>query len=354
MKKQRSIAPPSNSETTKANGPVTRRTFLMGAGALAIAGVVASPKGVGTALASPLRRPAASPGKEGSITVMTLGGGIFGLPYLNLKSQFEKETGISVNLVQMGASEEDDQVGAILAARNSEYDVLQIDPSLLAGFAAGHNLVPMNDALPSSFVTEVVADVAPGIIKEWTVNGALMGLPTEGNCEQGQVNKKYLAELGLPVPQTWDQLLSGAQKAVAAKKGIYGFDGNMERTLYAVPTWLPIFWGNGGELWDESYEPQLTSPAALDALELLLDLVKTMPPGGASYIEAQATKAMAAGLTVYNPDGWIPDPFTTSSPPVTAELEGAGNALRDSASCQRTGRPRPWYFRLLEEEDARG
>ena len=309
-------------DTPVAEHPVTRRQFLLGVGAVAVAGAASGGLPGKTLLGSGQRSQRSAAKKGGKISVLTLGGGIFGLPYLHLTPQFEKDTGITVNLVQEGALQSNAESAAIAASHNSAYDVLQIDLSILAGFAAGHLFKPIEDYIPSSFMKSYVADVYPVWMDVMTYKGTVWGLPTEANSEQGQVNSKYLKELGLKVPQTWDELLSGAQKVVKAKKGIYGFDGNMQSTTYAVATWLPIFWGNGGVLWDEAYEPQFTSKVALDSLELLLELAATMPPGGASYIEAQETKAMAGGLCTYNPDGWIPDPFTTSTEPVKSELAG--------------------------------
>ena len=123
--------------------------------------------------------------------------------------------------------------------------------------------------------------------------GKTFGLATIGNCQRFVYNSGHLKSVGLDVPQTWDQLLTAAQKVVDPSANRFGFVAGTERLAKALSVWLPIFWANGGVLFDEKMKPVFADKTGIDALVFLLKLVKTMPNGGPAYTEADETKAMA-------------------------------------------------------------
>ena len=71
--------------------------------------------------------------------------------------------------------------------------------------------------------------------------------------------------------------------------------------MKATGVWLPIFISNGGEVFDETMHPQLNSQAGYDALNMLLALVETMPPGGAAFTEGDEIKSIATGTSHARP-----------------------------------------------------
>jgi ABC-type glycerol-3-phosphate transport system substrate-binding protein len=69
--------------------------------------------------------------------------------------------------------------------------------------------------------------------------------------------------------------------------------------------------------------PIFADQNGVDTLAFLLELVKTMPPGGAAYTESDEVKAMATGLGTLDPVAWIPDAHVTADAKVKAELVSA-------------------------------
>jgi len=110
---------------------------------------------------------------------------------------------------------------------------------------------------------------------------------------------------------------------VDPSKNRYGFVAGTERLVKAFSVWLPIYWANGGVLFDQKMKPIFGDQTGVDALTLLLELVKTMPTGGPSYTEADETKAMATGLGTLDPVAWIPDAITTADAATQAQLRSA-------------------------------
>lgn len=297
---------------------VTRRKFLMGVAGAAAAGLGLAACG---APGPASKRSSASSGTHQPLTVLTLGTGIFGSPFTALTPTFEHVSGATVKLVTMGYTQEVAQENAIFVSHSSEFDVLQVDPSLLPGFASGGHLAPIEPYLSSGFLAGYKADVPETLLSMYSHQGTLLALATIGNSEQGQYNSSILSAAGLKVPTTWEEMLSGSLSIRRLAPTRYGYVTAMTASDYALPSWLPVLWGNGGDLFSPDWEPQVTTTVAQESFALFLDLVHTGPPGAGSFHQSEETKAMAAGLCAYNPVSWVPDPFTVAPPAVGHELK---------------------------------
>ena len=273
----------------------------------------------GTAVAAPwVRRAGAA---KPTINVLTLGEGIFGDPFIKLAGEFTAATGIKVNNVTMGYGESMQKQAAVFAAQSDELDVVQVDYMFLKGFARSGHLAPLSDGLiPTAQVDDYFSDT-PATSKEvWSHDGSLYGMATIGNCQNFIYNKGLLADAGVEAPDSWPDLLTAAQKVVSADKNRYGFVSGTERLTKAVLVWLPIAWANGAELFDEQWKPVFNSGTGSDALAFLLELMKTMPPGGGAYTESDEVKSLATGLAALAPMSWIPDSIKTATPEVKPNL----------------------------------
>ena len=254
------------------------------------------------------------------ITVMTLGEGIFGSPFVNLADEFTAETGIPVNMVTMGYDEEIVKTNAAFAAKSDEYDVIQADYIFVKGYAKAGHLEPLDNWISAEELDDYFSDVPESVKEMYDWEGRPVGMGTIGNSQKFVYNKAALEANGLAVPTTWDELLSAAETIKAAgDQG--GFTAGLERLVKATGVWLPIFIANGGEVFDETMHPQLNSQAGYDALNMLLALVETMPPGGAAFTEGDEIKSIATGTATLDPVAWVPDGFTTATPEIQAQLE---------------------------------
>ena len=297
----------------KPNGTsgISRRNIIKGAAALSGA----------SAIGAALPRPALAQNK--SISVLTLSQGIFGQPFVDLTPEFTKQTGIKVNLITMGYNEAIQKQIAAFAARSDAYDVVQVDSIFIKGFAKSGHIQPLDSLIPNAELSDYFSDI-PGTFKDmYSDDGKTYGMATIGNCQRFIYNQAHLESVELSAPETWEGLLAAAQKVVDPSKNRYGFVAGTERLIKAFSVWLPIYWANGGQLFDQKMQPIFGDATGLDALNLLLELVKTMPTGGASYTEGDEVKAMATGLGALDPVAWIPDAITTADATTQTQLRSA-------------------------------
>lgn len=144
--------------------------------------------------------------------------------------KFTETTGI---LVTVESNRDSTAVLRTRVAAGSPPDVALIPrPGLLAEFARAGNVVPLVNAdgtaglIDSSVLTD---NYAQGIIDLGNVDGAIYGILAKANSKSTIWYKPAsLAELGMEVPTTWDELLAVQAAYVAAGKtpwSIGGADG---------------------------------------------------------------------------------------------------------------------------------
>lgn len=267
-----------------------------------------------------------------TINVLTLGQGIFGDPFVKLSSEFTKETGIKVNNVTMGYNELMQKQAAVFAAKGTDLDVVGVDYMFLKGYAKAGHLAPLDPLIPKAELDDYYSDTPANLKAVWTLDGQTYGLATVGNCQNFIYNAGHLSEAGLQPPDTWNDLLSAAQKVVDPAKSRYGFVAGTERLTKAVTVWLPMYWANGGEIFDDTMHPIFASDTGVKSLEFLLELVKTMPPGGGAFTESDEVKSMAVGLATLDPASWIPDAIKNADdktrPNLKTKVAPMGSARR--------------------------
>jgi len=105
-----------------------------------------------------------------------------------------------------------------------------------------------------------------GILQSSSWHGKNYGLPNNSNCLGLYYNADMLEQAGVQPPVTWDELRSTARKLT--KDGVYGFATAATKTMEGTFEFLP-FLREAGADWDT-----LDSPAATQALQFLVDLIK--------------------------------------------------------------------------------
>jgi multiple sugar transport system substrate-binding protein len=267
-----------------------------------------------------------------TINVLTLGEGIFGDPFVKLSGEFTKATGIKVNNVTMGYNESMQKQAAVFAARGTDLDVVGVDYMFLKGYAKAGHLAALDKLMPSAQLEDYYSDTPASLKAVWTLEGQTYGLATVGNCQNFIYNAGHLADSGLQPPDTWDDLLKAAQKVVDPAKKRFGFVAGTERLTKAVTVWLPMYWANGGEIFDDKMHPIFASDTGVHSLEFLLELMKTMPPGGGAYTESDEVKALSVGLATLDPSSWIPDSIKNADdatrPNLKTKVAPSGSARR--------------------------
>ena len=106
----------------------------------------------------------------------------------------------------------------------------------------------------------------------------------------------YRTDLIPKAPETWDEFKEIALKVTDAGKGIYGtqFAGKEEALsgrFYEVLT------AEGGQLFNDKWEPTFNSAAGVKAIQMFADLykAKAMPPDMTNYLWEEVAKNFANG-----------------------------------------------------------
>ena len=139
------------------------------------------------------------------------------------------------------------------------------------------------DFVESGALSEVPAALTQNLINDCyaPVLGALRsgnkfyGVPVEFNNEYGGmlVNKPRFQQLGIPYPQTWDDIINVARRTTVRRGDIFdvrGIDFATNDTL--TYTFLSMILSRGGQYWVNN-RFRFNTPQAIEALQTLVDYV---------------------------------------------------------------------------------
>jgi multiple sugar transport system substrate-binding protein len=212
----------------------------------------------------------------------------------NLKDFEAANPGIKVQLTDFPWTEYENAL--VLRMRNkTETDVIYGGQDWLPAWAAAGFLAPLDDVAPEK-IAELKKDLAPFALSDVTYNGKVYGLPYYADTISLLYNKKILADAGIAVPQTWEEVTAAAEKLKA---------GGMEFPIaYEYNAELPNFYdqfiagvySRGGDMFDKDLNPLFADPnsAAYKQLAWIADTYKK----GVVYNEPNLSNivtAMGAG-----------------------------------------------------------
>jgi multiple sugar transport system substrate-binding protein len=189
----------------------------------------------------------------------------------NIAADFEKDTGIHVDLQTLSWDDIRPKLVTALIAGTAPADVTEFDWSWTGQFAAADWYLPLNDVIDK----DTVADI--GVAKIFTVNGNLLGVPYTNDFRVMLVNKKHFADAGITkMPTTLDELVADAKQIKA--KGItqYPIGLPLSPTEGASTSWYLLTKAEGGDLFDKDWKPLFLTPdsAGYKAMALELQLLK--------------------------------------------------------------------------------
>ena len=155
-------------------------------------------------------------------------------------------------------------------------DVAYVGQDWLPGWASAGFLAPLDDVAPKDVLDDLKADMAGFAKADMTYKGKLYGLPYYADTISFLYNKKILADKGIAVPGTWDEVMAAAEKLKA--------DGMEHPISYEYSQELPNFfdafvaqvYGRGGEMFDADGKAIFDDPNndAYKQLQWLADAFK--------------------------------------------------------------------------------
>jgi multiple sugar transport system substrate-binding protein len=215
----------------------------------------------------------------------------------NIAAEFEKDTGIHVDLQTLTWDDIRPKLVTALIAGTAPADVTEFDWSWTGQFSAADWYLPLDGLIDPATVSDI------GVANIFTVNGKLLGIPYTNDFRVMLVNKKQFADAGITkMPTTLDELFEDAKQIKA--KGIvqYPVGLPLSPTEGASTSWYLLTKAFGGDLFDKDFKPLFTTPdsAGYKALEFELKLLKEglVDPASTGLKDSQINDNMfAKGLT---------------------------------------------------------
>ena len=197
--------------------------------------------------------------------------------------EFEKESGLTVKLTQLGEDQLSDQYNVKLNAGATDLDVLMYRP-LQEGrqFAKYGYLMDLSEKVKSN------ADYAWDDFQEGPINAVkyddkVVGVPLTTERECLYYRKDVLAKIGASAPpKTLDELFEMATKAKAQGGGMAGFVARTGKTA-AVTQFSSYLYSYGGDFHSEDGKTaSVNTPEAKKAYEMYGKLIREAGPANVS------------------------------------------------------------------------
>jgi multiple sugar transport system substrate-binding protein len=222
-------------------------------------------------------------GSSGSDTVrVTLANHVWTENIKKALPEFEKETGLKVEVTQLGEDQLSDQYNVKLNAGSSDIDVMMYRP-LQEGklFAKNGYLADISDKVKSDSDWNW-SDFQAGPVTSTTYKDKVVGVPLITEQEVLYYRKDLLEKAGIEKPPaTLDELKADAAKIAQQNPGIAGFVARTGKSP-AVTQFSSFLYSFGGDFIDDSGKATIDTDAAKQAYAFYGGLIKDYGPKNVS------------------------------------------------------------------------
>lgn len=231
--------------------------------------------------------------------------------------QFTRETGIRVNVDLMPYDSLVQKITIDTTTGTRQYDVFWMEPTWLGRFK--DEFEPLEKYMNDPEIGIDLNDFDPVFLEQTVIyDGHIYGLPFDACLLLLAYREDVYRELGLKVPETWDEYLENV-KIIDAKTGMRGVSLMGKRGQPVFYEYASYMWGFGAEFFDENMKPTVNSPHAIKALEYMIELSKYAPAGVETFgWEESATEFLQGRVAhAFIFTDWVPtlkDPGSCVAP----------------------------------------
>ena len=250
--------------------------------------------------AESLSRPESLKGKTIYMAMISVPGIPQALSHLG---EFERETGIKVNIEMLPEKTLREKTTADLAFGTGIYDGIMYGLMYVTPYAEGKMLMPLDQFIknedPAYLKRIKIDDYIKRALDVNSYGGSLYGLPFYAESTFLFYRKDLFAEAGLTEPRSVKDIWNAAEK-LTKKPNLYGI---VMRGLRGgglnVYTWTGWLWGYGGKFFDKNMKPVLDSTEVIASVKSYAGILKKYgPPGVAGFdwsaVRTYATEGRAA------------------------------------------------------------
>ena len=251
-------------------GNLSRRSLLAGSGALAVfAATGCSTGGTG------------APAQQASTTVrVTLANHVWTENVKKAISEFEKASGLRLEITQLAEDQLSDQYNVKLNAGTSEIDVMMYRPLQEGRLFAQNNYLADLTAKAKGDSAWALTDFQPSPLSATTFKDKVVGVPIITEREVLYYRKDLLAKHGISVPKTLDELEAAAKKIKEAE-GMAGFVARTGKSP-AVTQFSSFLYSMGGDWVDSAGKASVNTDAAKKAYAFYGGLIRNYGPANVS------------------------------------------------------------------------
>ena len=196
--------------------------------------------------------------------------------------EFEKKTGLKVEVTQLGEDQLSAQYNVKLNAGSSDIDVMMYRP-LQEGklFAKNGYLADLTKLVKSDAAWDW-SDFQAGPVTSTTYKSKVVGVPLITEQEVLYYRKDLLQKAGIAAPpKTLDDLKADVAKVQAANPGIAGFVARTDKSA-AVTQFSSFLYSFGGDFIDDAGKASIDTDAAKKAYAFYGGLLKDYGPKNVS------------------------------------------------------------------------
>lgn len=235
---------------------------------------------------------------------------------------FEKESGVTVELINMGWDNVADRVMSEMSAGGSSYDVVEFDNSWVAKFINNKWVVPLD-----SYVTDEMKNgILPGLLNKFSSGGKIYGIAWNNDTRFFMYNKAKLDAAGIAAPpKTWAELKE--QSLTLMDKGLakYGFIDSYMQAQSGTNELTFAVYAHGGNFFDENNKLVVsTDPGAKAAYEFLADGLNTskfIDPNSLTADNETVANTFCSGTTAFMLQAW-PGVWDMAGDSTTSKIVG--------------------------------
>jgi multiple sugar transport system substrate-binding protein len=220
---------------------------------------------------------------------------------VRLAPEFERETGIKVNVTVQGYAELYGRAVADFVGRTRNADLYTVDIVWTGEWVENGYLLDLTPFIQRDKNALAYDDIFPSTWKLGGWKGKQYAFPLAGYVGLLSYNKAALAEAGLKPPRTVPEFVTAIQKLT--RDGRYGIVMNGARGAPVAQDWMYYMLINGGSLLDKDGNPTINSETNIRALTMFADLFKYAPPGATSYMWGDRELAFRSGVAMMQ-IGW--------------------------------------------------
>ena len=224
-----------------------------------------------------------------------------------LVEEFTQETGINVELDALQYLALRNRQLLEMSKPDGEYDVVSWVVMWKGEYVSKGLLTPLSQFFTSGSLVDPeydIGDIADAYLQNGGVvggqqgylpgvSGALYGIPFGAETSILAYRKDIFEEQGLGVPTTYDELRDVMQKLHAA--GIPALTSRGKTGHQVTAAWLFHLAPLGGKIFDDQWNPVINSPEAVEAAQVLREIVQTGPRGIATFGFGEAAAAFLQG-----------------------------------------------------------